>query len=280
MTPNEILQSLPAARREDATWLLMGVLGVSRSGLLLAGAEPLNATQQKDWRRAWRRRRAGQPLQYALGRAPFYGREFLVDGRVLIPRPETEALVELCLGLLPAGPARVLDVGTGSGCIALTLAAERSAWSVTGSDFSSAALAVARANGRALGLPNARFLKADLFAPALARQEWDLLVSNPPYLDDKKDFIAADVRAWEPRLALVPEARLRSAALDRAAWCGQRILVAAAEARVGHTALELSPRVAALLERKWRCHPRVRRVWRGADLAGRKRFLLVAWEHA
>lgn len=281
MTIAQILQSLSPKEREDATWLLMGLLGVTRAGLALAGDQPLDPKRTRLWRRAWRRRRAGMPLQYALGSAPFYGREFFVDERVLIPRPETEVLVELSLALLkPFAEARVLDVGTGSGCVALTLKSERPELVVKGSDLSAAALAVARRNARGFGA-SVRFEKHDLFSARLARERWDLVVSNPPYLDFRQDKIAADVKKWEPRMALEPSAGARPARrVTRGAWCAESILAGCAAASARFTAMELSPRVAESLERRWRGHPRAQRVWRESDLAGRKRFLLVAWKNA
>lgn len=281
MTVSKILQALPAGQREDATWLLMGLLGTTRAGLALTGDQLLEPKVARRWSRVWRRRLSGLPLQYALGSAPFYGREFFVDERVLIPRPETEILVELSLHLLKdRSDARVLDIGTGSGCIAVTLKGERPGWTVRGSDFSSAALAVAKRNARDLGADVA-FEKHDLFSPRLARQAWDLVVSNPPYLDFRLDKVAADVKKWEPRMALEPAASARPLGkVTRGGWCAEKILVSSAAGSVGFTAMELSPRVADFLERRWRKHPRAERVWRESDLTGRKRFLLVAWKNA
>jgi HemK-like putative methylase len=233
------------------------------------------------WRKDWARRLRGEPLQYIAGSAPFYGREFLVDASTLIPRPETESLVELALGLLPLGrPARVLDIGTGTGAIALTLKLERPELEVTATDISAEALRVARRNGEKLGA-SVRFRRGNLFFPALRRQGWDLLVSNPPYLDFSRDKVAEEVRDWEPASALQPVASEKVRGMkDRGLWCGERILRACADSRVGFTALELSARGARSLEAAWRAHPRVGKVWRAADLAGRKRFLLVAWKNA
>jgi methylase of polypeptide subunit release factors len=126
-----------------------------------------------------------------------------------------------------------------------------------------------------------RFEKHDLFSARLARERWDLVVSNPPYLDFRRDKIAADVKKWEPRMALEPAAGARPARkATRGAWCGESILAGCAAAAVRFTAMELSPRVAESLERRWQKHPRAQRVWRESDLAGRKRFLLVAWKNA
>jgi len=281
LTVSQLLASIPKRKREDGIWLLSSLLGVTRSGLFFNGDRSLDEQFMKRWRNLWANRLAGEPLQYVVGSAPFYGREFLVNGKVLIPRPETESLVELSLSLLAGKQeARVLDIGTGSGAIAITLKLERPSLELTATDISAAALGVARENSIALGA-GIHFLKRDLFSPSLRKQAWDLVVSNPPYLDFSKDKVATDVQEWEPRMALEPLRAARIASVkERAAWCAERILFGCSEAEVAFTALELSPRVAAILEKKWRSHERVARAWRAPDLAGRKRFLLVAWKNA
>ena len=146
------------------------------------------------------RRLAGEPLAYVTGVAGFRRLLLQVDRRVLIPRPETEGLVELVLHLVPGG--RVADVGTGSGCIAIALAREGRYTSVTGVDASGDALEVARANARAAGT-NIDWLQGDLCAPLRGRR-FDAVVSNPPYLTEP-EYAALEpgVREWEPEGALV-----------------------------------------------------------------------------
>ena len=147
------------------------------------------------------RREGGEPVAYLLGRREFYGRDFLVDPRVLVPRPETEHLVEAALGLDLPPDARVLDVGVGSGAIAVTLALERPGWRVAATDRSADALAVARANARRLG-GHVTLLGADLTAP-LRLGRLDLVVSNPPYLAPAEaGGISPEVREFEPASAL------------------------------------------------------------------------------
>ncbi|MGZ3654814.1 MAG: peptide chain release factor N(5)-glutamine methyltransferase [Bdellovibrionota bacterium] len=270
------LRGLPARRRGDGEWLLSSLLHCSLGDVRFHSTRELTASQEKTLRRWWKRRLAGEPMQYITGEAPFYGREFQVNEDVLIPRPETERLVEIALGLVP-GKARVLDIGTGSGCIPLTMKAENPLLEVVGSDLSPKAISLARKNAKRLGV-DVRFERHDLFSPKLRQESWDLVVSNPPYLDFNRDKIAADVKEWEPRMALEPTARERVPGLkNRAAWCAERILRACASAPPRYTALELSPRVASILETRWRKSPRVERVWREAYLVGRKRFLLIAW---
>lgn len=149
------------------------------------------------------RRYAGEPIQYIRGRCEFYGREFVVDDRVLIPRPETELLVEATLDRAPHG-ARIVDVGTGSGCIALTLALERPDLRVLGVDKSIDALAVAKRNREHLGA-RASLAASDLLEAIRAA---DVIVSNPPYIADADvETLTTEVRDFEPRIALTPGPR-------------------------------------------------------------------------
>ena len=150
-----------------------------------------------------RRRAAGEPLQYIRGRCDFYGREFLVDDRVLIPRPETELLVEQAVARAPRG-VRVVDVGTGSGCIAVTLALERPDLRVLAVDISVAALAVAKRNRDCLGA-RVMFAASDLLD---AVKDVDLIVSNPPYIPAADiATLQTEVKDHEPRTALTPGPR-------------------------------------------------------------------------
>jgi release factor glutamine methyltransferase len=151
-----------------------------------------------------RRRASGEPLQYIRGRADFFGREYRVDSRVLIPRPETELLVEAALARAPRG-ARVVDIGTGSGCIAVSLDRERPDLHVFAVDRSPAALAVAKANNDRLQ-GNVRFAASDLLGSVSA--SFDLIVSNPPYIPAADvETLDAVVRDHEPRMALTPGPR-------------------------------------------------------------------------
>lgn len=144
---------------------------------------------------------AGEPAQYVLGHAPFYGREFAVNAATLIPRVETEELVDWVLTSQPTAAQRVLDVGTGSGAIAVTLQAERTAWQVTGTDISAAAIAVAQRNAQTWA-PAVTLAVGDLFAPVQG-QRFDLVVSNPPYIDRTETAVMdASVKRYEPQTAL------------------------------------------------------------------------------
>jgi len=144
--------------------------------------------------------KGGQPVQYALGHANFYGREFNVDSRVLIPRQETEELVEWILNTQPKTALSVLDIGTGSSAIATTLAVERPMWQVTASDISTDALAVAKRNAEQFNA-DVTFVESDLFSSV--EGQYDVIVSNPPYIaDSEEDQMDTSVIGFEPHLAL------------------------------------------------------------------------------
>jgi len=147
------------------------------------------------------RRLGGEPVAYLFGSKEFFGRSFAVDRRVLVPRPETEHLVEAAIAVAPSLPPRprILDLGTGSGCIAVTLALEITRSRVAATDRSSSALAVASANARALDASVA--LAAAEWAAPLRVEAFDLIVSNPPYLDPAGP-VMPEVAAWEPAAAL------------------------------------------------------------------------------
>jgi release factor glutamine methyltransferase len=184
----------------DARRLLAHALGIAPDRLALALDAPLGAAAST-FAAAVAARAARQPVAQIVGRREFRGRTFRVTSDVLDPRPETEALVEAAL----AEPfATVLDLGTGSGCILLTLLAERPAATGLGTDLSAAALAVAVANAEALGLAGrAAFRQADWFDGVTGR--FDLIVSNPPYIAEAElPALAPEVRDWEPLSALSP----------------------------------------------------------------------------
>jgi release factor glutamine methyltransferase len=196
---------LPSAR-VDAEWLLAGLLGIGRVAVRLELGEAAPAPLAERYARAVSRRARREPLQRILGWEEFRGVRIRLTDSVLVPRPETEALVEWALALLPApGPRRLLaiDVGTGSGCIACALASERADLDVLAVDVSPAAAAVARENVRALDFAGrVRVLAADLFA-GLRDIRADLIVSNPPYLPSAlMPELPPEVRIHEPRLAL------------------------------------------------------------------------------
>jgi len=192
----------------EAQRLLAAVLGRTRGWLLAHDQHDLAADARPRYADWIARRARGEPLAYITGEREFWSLPLRVTADVLVPRPETELLVERALALLPDAPpggppVRIADLGTGSGAIALALAHERPQWQVTATDRSAAALEVARGNARQLGLANLRFLQGEWLAP-LAGERLDLLVSNPPY-------IAADDPALDdPALRHEPIGALRS----------------------------------------------------------------------
>ena len=189
------LALMPDEARIEVQMLLQHVLKVSRAWLLAHPEQVLDEAQAGAYAALLRRRLQGQPIAYILGEREFFGLNFKVTPATLIPRPETELLVELALQRMPTrGGFRVLDLGAGSGAIALSIAHARPEAEVVAVDASEAALQVARENTARLGIHNASFLQSDWFS-ALDGQRFDLIVSNPPYV------AAGDVR-FEPISAL------------------------------------------------------------------------------
>ncbi len=245
--------------RLDAELLLADAMQVSRTALHLAPERELTAAQAERFARLLARRRAREPVAYVLGKRAFRYIELTVDDRVLVPRPESEGLVETGL-TLPHG-ARVVDVGTGSGAIALALKHERPDLRVLGTDVSADALAVARANAAALSL-DVTFVHGDLLDPVDG--ELDAVLSNPPYVAKR------DVESLEPEVIAEP---------DAAVFGGHdgfeivRRLVPAAVARAPLVALEvgfgMAPIVGGLLREAGMGDVEVHR-----DLAGIERVVV------
>ena len=193
--------------RLDAEVLLAFALRATRVQLIVDSQRPLMPDELARFRELVKRRRVREPVAYLLGEREFYGRPFRVDRRVLIPRPDTEALVDVGLSRSAgrALGARVLDLCTGSGCVAISLARERPTTKVHATDKDAGALAVARDNAMRLGAYNVSFSERDLFEGLRTPYggAFDLIVSNPPYIPAGDIAgLAADVRSFEPRLAL------------------------------------------------------------------------------
>lgn len=194
-----------AAPRLEAELLMAGVLQRPRAFLFSHGNEPLADTQAAEFGRLLDRRLAGEPLAYLTGSRSFWTLELAVDPAVLIPRPETELLVEAALQHMAENtPLRVVDLGTGSGAIALALAAERPNAELVATDISKPALEIAGANARRNGLERVTFLHSDWFAAL--EGPFDLVVSNPPYVADDDPHLSRGDCRFEPRGALTPGA--------------------------------------------------------------------------
>jgi release factor glutamine methyltransferase len=237
----------------------------------LAFERPLTAPELAQIRELVRRRGRREPLQHLLGSVEFHGLHLKVDGRALIPRPETELLVATVLARRAAGPARILDLGTGGGAIALALAQAWPGAAVTAVDRSPDALALAAENAAATGLgARVRFLGSDWFSALAPGETFDLIVANPPYLSAEEVAAAApEVRDFDPAAAL---------AAGEGGLADLRAILLGARAR-------LAPGGWLALETGVDHHPALAALARSAgyarseslpDLTGRNRFFL-AW---
>jgi release factor glutamine methyltransferase len=249
--------------RVDAEWLLAHALGVTRTELYADGDHPLTAANEQSFRELAARRARREPLAYVLGEWGFRRLTLRVDSRVLIPRPETESLVERCLALLDGLPEpRVLDVGVGSGAIALAIADEHPGARVVATDSSPGALAVADENRRSAGLTGrVELVPGELFAGL--EGPFDLVVSNPPYVaSDEVDGLDPEVARYEPREALVARGATEAIAMEARSRLppGGALALEAGDGKAGA--------VAELLERLG-----YEEVSIGADLAGRERVV-------
>jgi release factor glutamine methyltransferase len=190
--------------RRDAELLLLHIMGLSRTDVIAYPGRELSAEQALRYEQALARRKRSEPVQYIIGEREFYGLRFTVTPDVLIPRPETEHLVEAALDRIPANvPVDIADVGTGSGAIAVALALLRPLAAVRAIDISAAALRVAKSNASAHGVADRiEFLEGDLLA-GFDGGSLDMVVSNPPYIaNGERETLAAEVREYEPASAL------------------------------------------------------------------------------
>jgi release factor glutamine methyltransferase len=191
--------------RLDVELLLGRVLELDRIGLIMQAERPLAPTELARFRELFKRRRAGEPVAYLLGEREFYGMLLRVDARVLVPRPDTETLVEVALERTRSRSmlGQALDLCTGSGCVAVAFARQRPTWNVTASDISADALSVARDNAHRTGtIRNLRLVEGSLFTPVAAAR-FDLITANPPYIPSGDlTTLPQDVRDFEPHLAL------------------------------------------------------------------------------
>ena len=248
--------------RLDSEHLLGKALGLSRVQLYMEHDRPLNEAERDAFRELVRRRGEREPLAYVLGEWGFRRLTLKTDVRALVPRPETEVLVERCLALLDGADApSVLDVGTGSGAIALAIADEHPGARVRALDVSTDALSLARENAESTGL-QVELVEGDL-AGGLGNAEYDLVVANPPYVTEPEwNSLQPEIRDWEPRLATVAEdhtEEIAAQALD-ALRPGGWLVLEVADVRAGE--------VAELLERGGYDDVRVTE-----DLTGRDRIV-------
>jgi release factor glutamine methyltransferase len=257
-----------ASPRVDAEWLVGKALGVRRTALYADPERGLSPEEEAELERLLARREAREPLAYVLGEWGFRRLTLKVDERVLVPRPETEVVVERCLELVRSvhRPA-VLDVGTGSGAIALAIADEHPGARVTAIDVSPGALEVARENARAAGVQVA-------FAERDVRDgldgEYDLVVSNPPYVTREEiETLDPEVRDWEPRIATVgaEHTEVIAVAASQVLVPGGRLVLEVADGRAG----EVAELLRGVGYEDVRC---------GRDLTGRDRVVEGRWSRA
>lgn len=215
------LKSSDSARL-DTELLLAYSVGRDRTWLYTWPEYELTGEEQRRFDALFERRKKGEPVAHLLGEREFWSLPLKVDASTLIPRPDTELLVEMVLEFCPEEKRRALDLGTGSGAIALALASERPGWQILAAEKSADAVALAEENRRALGFDNVEILQSDWFAQ-IAPQQFDLIVSNPPYIDAADPHLAqGDVR-FEPRSALVAD-REGLADIERIAKQGRQYL--------------------------------------------------------
>ncbi len=256
--------------RLNAELLIGHALGLKRMPLYLQFERPLTELELEKIRPLVKRRGNREPLQYIVGETDFAGLKLKVDRRALIPRPETEYLIELVVGRMTAPPATILDLGTGTGAIALALATKYPAATVTAVDESADALALARENAETLGLTSrVNFIESDWFAALPTEARYELIVANPPYLSDGEVGAAEpEVKEHEPHAAL--SAGVNSAAdLERIIHEARRYLVSG-----GLLACETGIAQHAQLQ-PWAATAGYVRTESLKDLTGRERYLLA-----
>ena len=188
--------------RRDAEILLGHVTGKSRTQILAFDETTLSAAQAETLTQLLARRQNGEPIAHLVGSREFWSLSLFVSPATLIPRPDTECLVEQALARLPQRPCRILDLGTGTGAVALALASERPDCQLTAVDYIADAAALAQRNADHLGITNVTIMQSDWFS-ALSPQRFAMIVSNPPYIDEQDEHLSqGDVR-FEPKTALV-----------------------------------------------------------------------------
>jgi release factor glutamine methyltransferase len=253
----------------DAELLLAYALGTGRARLRSHPEEVPAADAEARFLSLIERRAAGEPVAYIIGRRDFWTLELSVSPAVLVPRPETELLVERALALDPGGEARVLDLGTGSGAIALALASARPRWRIVATDVSAEALTVARVNAATLGLERVEMIEGDWLACVPGRT-FHLIVSNPPYVAAEDPALRAPELKREPQIALVA-AEGGLAALRRIIHAAPGHLEPGGWLLLEHGAAQAAAVAGALVARGFA------QVRSQRDLAGRERMTEGQW---
>lgn len=202
----QVTLSQDASETDSMLYLILESIGITRSDIIAQKAVSLTSAETSTLANILSRVNRNEPVQYILGKAHFYGREFQVNPSVLIPRPETELLVEEVLKNTSNASGKILDIGTGSGCIAITLAKELPQKTVMAFDISDDALKTASANAKQLGA-DVNFQRVDILKDEIHFQDIEFIVSNPPYVaTSEKEIMNNNVLDHEPHLALfVPD---------------------------------------------------------------------------
>ena len=221
---NSLSDNLTALEQRDAEAVLLHVLGKSTAFLRTWPDFVLSAEQVTQYQSAIMRLSTGEPLAYVLGEQAFWTLTLQVTPDTLIPRPDTERLVEAALTRMTTAQGRVLDLGTGSGAIALSLASERPAWQIIASDFSAAALVVARSNTLKNSLSNCEFRQGSWFDVLQEDEKFNLIVSNPPYIDPDDAHLSALIH--EPITALAAAEHGLADLVEIVAGAGRHLLEA------------------------------------------------------
>jgi release factor glutamine methyltransferase len=268
----EARATLGAAADPDAQLLLAPLLPGNRASVIGSPERRIPVGVAARYRAWVARRAAGEPLAYILGHKEFWSLELHVTPAVLVPRPETELLVERALALGGAAPVSLVDLGTGSGAIAIAVASERAHWRIVAVERSGEALQVARANAQRLVGDRIEFLHGDWLAP-LAGRQFDLIVANPPYVAGNDPRLADPALRHEPQAALTPGGD----GLD-----ALRAIIDAAPTHLAHGGwlvlehgAEQAPQLAAQLVARGFIHVRSHR-----DLAGHDRVIEARWGSA
>lgn len=248
-------------------WCVEELEGWSRVEAYGHNSDEVTEDQQKRWDEVCNRLQKHEPVQYIFNRAAFFDMQLYVDSNVLIPRPETEELVQLVLHRFSESKLRVLDIGTGSGCIALALKKARTDWNVSGCDVSIQALEVANRNARTLDL-GVGFFEADTTQRIEALEEVDIIISNPPYIPvDREQELEKNVVDFEPHVALFAP---REDAFFFFQQIVQRAIELHARAVFFETHATQTEELIENLKPLWPGH-----ITTAADLSGKSRFVLL-----
>lgn len=264
---------------KESTWLLSNLMNLSPSEIALNPNKIIKEDVYKKYKELMdRREKLKEPLQYLIGKAFFMDFELKVNRDVLIPRPETEMLVEAINNKYQNQAITALDIGTGSGAIAIALKKSNPSWNIYASDVSQKALIVAKENASNIGMRDKiLFREGDLLHPWIKeRGKIDLVVANLPYVDSSKEYVSEETLKWEPNIAI--ESKRKNLLLDHAgSWEVDALLKQFFQYsfKAKALALELSEEVAFIIKALWEKHPKIEKIEQFPDLNKKNRFLFI-----